>query len=81
MHGNGLVECTIFENRDDLQGENLRSLIGRQRRLCTVPFLEASLLESLEFTCCLGLFKKKVVLVVVLLLQQGLEYHSGTFIS
>jgi hypothetical protein len=22
--------------------------------LCTVLFLEASLLESLEFTCCLG---------------------------
>jgi hypothetical protein len=37
-----------------LQGENLRSLVGRRRRLCTLPFLKASILESLEFKCCLG---------------------------
>ena len=30
---------------DFLLGENLQSLIGRQGHVCTVPFLEASLLE------------------------------------
>jgi hypothetical protein len=39
---------------DFLQGEILRSMIGQQRRLCTVLFLEASLLEMLDFGCCLG---------------------------
>jgi hypothetical protein len=29
-------------------------LIGRRRRLCTALFLEALLLESLEFRCCIG---------------------------
>jgi hypothetical protein len=42
-----------FDSGDYLQDENLRSLIGRRRRLCTVPFLEASFLESLEFRCYL----------------------------
>jgi hypothetical protein len=36
------------------QGENLRSLIGRWRCLCTISFLEASLLEKLDFWCCIG---------------------------
>jgi hypothetical protein len=43
-----------FESGDYLQGENLRSSIGRRWRLCTIPLLEASLLKSLEFRCCLG---------------------------
>jgi hypothetical protein len=43
-----------FESEDYLQGENLRSWIGRRQRWCTVPFLEASLLKSLIFRCCLG---------------------------
>jgi hypothetical protein len=51
---------------DYLQGENLRSLIGRQRHLCVVPFLKASLLKSLEF-------RTGVVLMVVVLLLLGLE--------
>jgi hypothetical protein len=41
-------------NEDFLQGENLRSLIGRRRRLCTVLFLKTSFLKKLEFWCCLG---------------------------
>jgi hypothetical protein len=41
-------------NEDFLQGENLRSMIGRRRRLCTDYFLETSLLEKLEFWCCHG---------------------------
>jgi hypothetical protein len=42
-----------FESGDYLQGENLRSFVGRWRCWCTVPFLETSLLESLYFRCCL----------------------------
>jgi hypothetical protein len=41
-------------SEDFLQGENLRSMIGRRRRLCVVSFMEASLLEKLDFWCCLG---------------------------
>jgi hypothetical protein len=41
-------------SEDFLRGENLRSMIGRRRRLCTVSFLEASLLEKLDFGCYLG---------------------------
>jgi hypothetical protein len=37
-----------------LQCENLRSMIGQRRCLCAVSFLEASLLEKLDFWCCLG---------------------------
>jgi hypothetical protein len=33
---------------------NLRLMIGQWRCLCTVSFLEASLLEKLDFWCCLG---------------------------
>jgi hypothetical protein len=43
-----------FESEVFLQGENLRSMIGRRQRLCTVTFLEASLLEKLNFWCYLG---------------------------
>jgi hypothetical protein len=52
--GSDLVEGIAFVSDDFLQGENLRSMIGRRRRLCTVSFLEASLLEKLDFWCCLG---------------------------
>jgi hypothetical protein len=38
----------------DSGGDSTGVLIGRQRRLCTVSFLEASLLEMLDFWCCLG---------------------------
>jgi hypothetical protein len=41
-------------SEDFLQGENLRSIIGRRHRLCTVSLLEASLLEKLDFGCYLG---------------------------
>jgi hypothetical protein len=62
IQGLALIGCTwqlsccrhCFESEDFLQGENLRSMIGRRQRLCTVPFLEASLLEKLDFWCCLG---------------------------
>ena len=48
------IDCTwqcpcrrqCFENSDFLQGENLRSSIGRRQRLCIVPFLKALLLEK-----------------------------------
>jgi hypothetical protein len=43
-----------FESEDFLEGENLRSLIGRRWCLCSVPFLEASLLEKMNFWCCFG---------------------------
>ena len=51
---NVLVEDIVLRARIFLQGENLRSTIGRRRRLCTVTFLEASLLEKLNFWCCLS---------------------------
>ena len=44
----------FFESGDYLQGENLRSLIGRRRCGSTVPLLEAALLESMYFRSCLG---------------------------
>jgi hypothetical protein len=37
-----------------LQGENSRSLIGRQRCLSIVPFLEASFFEESVFRSCHG---------------------------
>jgi hypothetical protein len=52
--GNGLFEGIVLRARTFFQGENVRSMIGRRRRLCTVSFLEASLLEKLDFWCCLG---------------------------
>jgi hypothetical protein len=51
---NGFVEDIIFKNGDYLQGENLKSLIGGRWRLCIVPFLVASLLESLKLRCYIG---------------------------
>jgi hypothetical protein len=39
----------LFESEDFLKSENLRSLIRRRWCLCSVPFLEASLLEKLNF--------------------------------
>jgi hypothetical protein len=39
---------------DFLQGENIRSVIGRRRCVCTVSFLKALLLKKLEFWCYLG---------------------------
>jgi hypothetical protein len=36
-----------------LQGDNLRSMIGDDGSLCIVSFLEASLLEKMDFLCCL----------------------------
>jgi hypothetical protein len=62
IQGLALIGCAwqwpcyrnCFESGDFLQGENLRSMIGRRRRLCTVFFLEASLLENMNFRCCLG---------------------------
>jgi hypothetical protein len=51
---NVLVEGICFESEHFLQGEYLRSMIGRQHRLCTVSFLEVSLMEKLIFWCCLG---------------------------
>jgi hypothetical protein len=44
---------TLFERNDFLQDENLRSMIGQRQRLCIVFFLEASLLEKLNFWCYL----------------------------
>jgi hypothetical protein len=44
-----------FVSGDFLQSENLRSMTRWRRRLCTISFLEASLLEMLDFCCCLGL--------------------------
>jgi hypothetical protein len=52
--GNDLVEGIVFMSEDFLQDENLRSMIGQRRRLCTIFFLEASLLEKLNFGCYLG---------------------------
>jgi hypothetical protein len=49
---NDLVEGIIFVSENFLRGENLRSMIGRQRCLCIVSFLETSLLEKLDFWCC-----------------------------
>jgi hypothetical protein len=48
-----------------LQGENLWSMVGRQRRLYTVSFLEDSLLEKL--------YSRVVLMVFVLLLQVKLD--------
>jgi hypothetical protein len=44
----------VFESEDLLQGENLRFMIGRRRCSSGVSFLEVSLLEKLNFWCCLG---------------------------
>jgi hypothetical protein len=63
--GNGLVGGIVFVSEDFLQGEDLRSMIGRRRRLCTLFFLEASLLES---------WTSGVVLAVLVLLLQGLNH-------
>jgi hypothetical protein len=60
IQGLALIGCAwrcpywrhCFESGDYLHGENPRFLIGRWRRLCTVSFLGALLLESVEF--CLG---------------------------
>jgi hypothetical protein len=52
-------------SEDFLQGEDLRSMIERRRRLCTVSFLKASLLES---------WTSGVVLAVLVLLLQGLNH-------
>jgi hypothetical protein len=49
---NGLVERVVLRG-DFLSGEKLNYMIGRQRRLCIVSFSEASLLENLDFMCCL----------------------------
>jgi hypothetical protein len=49
--GNGLVEGIVFMSEE---GENLKYIIGRRVCLCVVSFLEASLLEKLDFWCCLG---------------------------
>ena len=46
-------------------------MVGRQRRWCSVSFLETLLLEYLT---------SGVVLVVVVLLLQGLDLCSGTFL-
>jgi hypothetical protein len=62
IQGLALVDCTwqwpcwrhCFVSGDFLQGENLRSVIGRWRCVCTVSFLKALLLKKLEFWCCLG---------------------------
>jgi hypothetical protein len=51
--GNNLAEGIVFMSEDFLQGENLKSMIGRWR-LCTVSFFEAMFLEKLDFWCCLG---------------------------
>jgi hypothetical protein len=63
--GNGLVGGIVFVSEDVLQGEDLRSMIGRRRRLCTVSFLEASLLEG---------WTSGAVLAVLVLLFQGLNH-------
>jgi hypothetical protein len=42
-----------FVTEDFFQSENLRSMIERRCRLCVVSFLETSLLEKLDFWCCL----------------------------
>jgi hypothetical protein len=39
-------------SEDFLEDENLSSMIEQRRRLCTVFFLEASLLEKLDFWYC-----------------------------
>jgi hypothetical protein len=62
IQGLALIGCAwqcscwrhCFERDDFLQGENLRSMIGRRQRLCTVSLLEASLMAKLIFWCCLG---------------------------
>jgi hypothetical protein len=60
-----------FCEEDFLQDENLRSMIGG-RRLCTVPFLKALLLEKLDFS--------GVVLVVLIQLLKEIGHFSGTFL-
>jgi hypothetical protein len=54
VSGNGLVEDIVIVSDIFLQGENLRTMIGRRRCLCTVLFLEASHLDMLDFSCYLG---------------------------
>jgi hypothetical protein len=44
----------LFPSKDFMQGENLRSMIERRWRLCTVFFLGTSLLEKLDFGSYLG---------------------------
>jgi hypothetical protein len=51
---NNLAEDIVYMSEDFIQGENLKSIIGRRWRLCTISFLEATLLEKLDFWCCLG---------------------------
>jgi hypothetical protein len=60
-----------FESKNYPQGKNLRSLIGRQWRLCTVPFWRCRFWRAWS----LG-----VVLVVDVLLLLGLEYRSESSI-
>jgi hypothetical protein len=50
-------------SEDFLQGETLRSVIGRRWCLCTVSFLEASLLEMLDFWCCLGELSTAAIMI------------------
>jgi hypothetical protein len=52
--GNDLVEGIVFVSKDFLQDENLKSMIGQRQRLRTVFFLDALLLEKLNFGCYLG---------------------------
>jgi hypothetical protein len=54
--GLALIYCWrhCFESGDYFQGENLKYLIGRRRYLCTVPFLDVSLLKSMELKCYFG---------------------------
>jgi hypothetical protein len=61
VQGLALIGCAwqpcwrhCFASEDFLQGENLWSMIGQRRRLCTISFLKASLLEKLDFLCCFG---------------------------
>jgi hypothetical protein len=49
-----LLKSLLFYSEYFLQSENLKSMIGRWWRLCIVSFLEASLLEKLDFWCYLG---------------------------
>jgi hypothetical protein len=44
----------LFESGDYLQGENLRSLVGRRWCWSVVSFLEESLSKSLYFRCYVG---------------------------
>jgi hypothetical protein len=43
----------LFWSEDFLRDENLRSMIERRWRLCTIFFLKASLMEKLDFWCYL----------------------------